>query len=381
MKVTLPQQNKVVTRHIPYVNIAAQHAPLREKLLKAIGRVIDHGQFVLGPEVQEFEKRFAELCGVRFAVALNSGTDALILALRVLGIGPDDEVITAPNSFVSSTSAIAIVGARPVFVDVREDYNLDPDKIEKAVTPKTKAILPVHLTGRPADMDAILAIAKRHRLAVIEDAAQAVLAEYRGKRVGSLGDLGCFSIHPLKTLNACGDGGVVTTSDEFFARELKLLRNLGLETRDNCTEWSSNSRLDTMQAACLLVKLDEIDGWTEKRRKNAAFYQKALADIPGLTVPHDEPHEKAVYHTFVIQADRRDELKDFLQQHGVGTAIHYPIPIHLQTAAKKLNCTAGSFPVSERLAKRILSLPVHQNLSPDDLEYIADRIRDFYGRN
>ena len=361
---------------VPYVNLAAQHAPIKEKLLKAIGRVIDHGQFVLGPEVEEFEKRFAALCGVRFAITLNSGTDALVLALRVLGIGPGDEVITAPNSFVSSTSCIALAGARPVFVDVREDYNLDPDKIEKTVTPRTKAILAVHLTGRPADMDAILAIAKRHRLSVIEDAAQAILAEYRDKRVGSFGQMGCFSLHPLKTLNACGDGGVVTTNDESFSRHLKLLRNLGLENRDDCTQWSSNSRLDTMQAACLLVKLDFVTEWTEKRRANAALYQKLLGGLREVQVPQDRPFEKSVYHTFVIQADRRDDLKNFLADNGIGTAVHYPVPIHKQSVAGELE--AGKFPVTEKLAERILSLPIHQDLTTDDIEYVSEKIHEFY---
>lgn len=364
---------------IPYVNIAAQHAPIKAKLLEAMGRVIDRGQFILGDEVDEFEERFAELCGVRFAVAVNSGTDALILALRALGIGQGDEVITVPNSFIASASCIMLVGARPVFVDVREDYNMDPTKIEEALTPRTKAILPVHLTGRPADMNPIMETARAHGLHVVEDCAQAVMAEYQGKRVGSFGTIGCFSLHPLKTLNACGDGGVLTTDDEALFEKLKVLRNLGLLSRDECVVWSGNSRLDTLQAAILLVKMKYLEAWTEGRRSNALFYQRALAGVPGLRVPTDRPFEKAVYHTFVVQAERRDELRRHLACNGVGTAVHYPVPIHLQKPAACLGYGPGSFPVAERQGERILSLPVYPELRTTDLEHIVSTIRGFYG--
>jgi len=363
---------------IPYVNIAGQHAPMKGELLEAIARVIDSGKFILGDEVDEFEKRFAELCGVRFAVGLNSGTDALILALRALGIGPGDEVVTVSNSFVASTSCIMLVGAQPVFVDVREDYNMDPAQLERAITSKTKAILPVHLTGRPADMDPIMEVARIHGLYVVEDCAQAVLAEYRGQPVGSFGIIACFSLHPLKTLNACGDGGVLATNDKALYEQFKILRNIGLRTRDDCVIWSGNSRLDTFQAAILLVKMKYLNAWTEKRRANAAFYQRALAGVPGLQLPTDRPVEKAVYHTFVAQAERRDELKQYLVENGVGTAIHYPIPIHLHKAAEGLGYGPGSFPVAERQAKRILSLPVYPELRTTDLEYVVQAIRGFY---
>lgn len=364
---------------IPYVNIASQHRSIKSELLGAMANVIDHGKFILGGEVEEFEKRFAELCRVRFAVGVNSGTDALILALRALGIGQGDEVITAPNSFVASTSCIMLVGARPVFVDVREDYNMDPALIEGAITSKTKALLPVHLTGRPADMDPIMEVARKHGLQVVEDCAQAVLAEYRGQRVGSFGSIGCFSLHPLKTLNACGDGGVLTTNDKSLYERFKILRNIGLRTRDDCVAWSGNSRLDTIQAAVLLVKIKHLDAWTEKRRSNAAFYANALAGVPGLQVPVERPHEKAVYHTFVLQAARRDELKQHLAANGVETAVHYPIPIHLHEAAHGLGYGIGSFPVGEGQAKRILSLPVYPELGSDELDYIVRTIRSFYG--
>ena len=363
---------------IPYVNIAAQHGPIRHELLTAIGRVIDHGQFILGNEVTEFEHRFAEICGVRYAVGVNSGTDALILALKAIGIRPGDEVITVPNSFISSAGCIALLGARPVFVDVRDDYNIDPTLIEQAITPRTRAIIPVHFTGRPADMNPILEVVQLHRLHVIEDCAQAVIAEYNGKRVGSFGTVGCFSLHPLKTLNACGDGGVLTTDVASLAEEFRILRNIGLRTRDECIVWSGNSRLDTILAAILMVKLNYLQTWTEKRRYNAQFYQKYLSDIPQVQVPFDKPHERAVYHTFVIQADHRDELQMHLAKLGVGTAIHYPVPIHLQMATRDLSYTQGSFPVSERQAKRILSLPIYPELTDEDLKYVTDGIQSFY---
>ncbi len=365
-------------REIPFINLIGQHAPIKAELLEAIGAVMDHGLFVLGDEINAFEERFTELCGVRFAVGVNSGTDALILALRTLGVGSGDEVITVPNSFVASTSCIALVGARPVFVDVREDYNMDPAQIEQAITSKTKAILPVHLTGRPADMDPIMAVARAHDLHVIEDCAQAVTAEYRGQRVGSFGTIGCFSLHPLKTLNACGDGGVMTINDEELYYRLRIARSIGLRSRDDCVFWSGNSRLDTIQAAILLVKLKYLDDWTEKRRANAAYYQQALAGIPDLRVPHDQPYEKAVYHTFVVQAERRDGLKQYLANHGVGTVIHYPNPIHLQEAAASLGYSRGSFPVTERQATRILSLPIYPELEKEALDYIVQTIRRFY---
>ena len=366
---------------VPYVDLAAQHAPIKQSLMDAVERVIDHGQFILGHEVEAFEKRFAEMCGVRYAVGVNSGTDALILGLRVLGVGPGDEVITPPNSFVASAGCIVAGGAKPVFVDVAEDYNLDPDLIEDALTSRTKAILPVHLTGRPAEMGPITEIAQKHGLRVVEDAAQAVAAEYRGKRVGSLGDVGCFSLHPLKTLNACGDGGVITTDDPAIDDEIKVLRNIGLRSRDDCVAWAPNSRLDEMQAAILMVKFDHLDEWTEQRRRNAQIYYQALAGITGIQVPVDFPHQRAVYHTFVIQAENRPQLVEYLSDREIGTAVHYPVPIHLQKAAKDLGYGQQSFPVTERQADRVLSLPVHPDLQPSQIEYVASCIRSFYDGN
>jgi dTDP-4-amino-4,6-dideoxygalactose transaminase len=363
---------------LPYVDLARQHAALKGDLLAAIGQVLDHAQFVLGEEVAEFERRFAALCGVEHAIGVNSGTDALVLALSALEVGPGDEVVTVPNSFVATTAAIRLLGARPVFVDVRDDLNLDPTQLEAALTPQTKAILPVHLTGRPCEMDAILAVARRHGVAVVEDCAQAVGAEYRGRRVGSFGALGCFSLHPLKNLNACGDGGVITTDDPTLAARLRNLRDLGRVGRDDCEAWAGNSRLDTIQAAILLVKLDHLDHWTARRREIAAHYRLRLGDLSPLRLPEERPGERAVYHTFVVEARRRDELRAFLAARGVGSAVHYPLPIHLTTAGRELGYPPGSFPVAERQAARILSLPIYPELTPAEIGRVCTGIRAFY---
>lgn len=363
---------------IPYVNVALQHSFIKDELLKAVSEILDKGNFILGREVNEFEERFAALCDVKYAVGVNSGTDALILALKATGIGPGDEVITVPNSFVATASCIKIVGARPVFIDVRDDYNMDPDLITSVITKQTRAILPVHLTGRPADMDPIIEIANRYNLQIFEDCAQAVAAEYKGKRVGSLGRIGCFSLHPLKTLNACGDGGVLTTNDAELAAKLKIMRNLGLENRENCILWSSNSRLDTLQAAILLVKLKYLAEWTEKRRLNAKYYGEHLADLSQVKIPRDQACEFSVYHTYVIQAENRNNLRAFLAQKGIGTGIHYPRPIHLQTVAEELGYRSGSFPVTEGQADHILSLPVYPELDEGQLNYVVDSIHKFY---
>ena len=346
--------------------------------MAAISGVIDHGQFIFGEEVTEFERQFAQLSGVSHAVGVNSGTDALILALKAVGVGPGDDVITVSNSFVASASCIHILGASPVFVDVGQDYNLDPTLLEAAITPRTKAILPVHLTGRPADMAPILEVAKSHGLYVIEDCAQAVGAEYRGQRVGSLGSVGCFSLHPLKTLNACGDGGVITTNDPSLYEQFNILRNHGLRSRDECVTWSFNSRLDTLQAAILLVKLKYVEQWTEERREHASFYQNALGGIPGITMPGEQTWEKSVYHTFVVQAERRDDLRAYLSSKGVDTAIHYPVPIHLQEAARNLGYRQGSFPVTESQAEKIVSLPIYPELEQDQMGFVAECVMNFY---
>lgn len=361
---------------VPYVSLALQHQALKTELLAAVAKVFEHGQFILGPEVQAFEERFAAYCGTRYAVAVNNGTSALFLVLQALNIGPGDEVITAPNSFLASASCITLVGGRPVFVDVGDDYNIDPNLLEEAITPRTKAIIPVHLTGRPADMRPILEIANRHNLYVIEDSAQAVGARYHGQRVGSFGIAGCFSFHPLKNLNAAGDGGAITTDDPGLYKKLCKARNHGLRNRDKCQFWSHNCRLDTLQTAMLLVKLDYLDQWTEARRANAAFYQKQLRKV--MWVPKDQPYEYAVYHTFIVQTEQRDELQTCLRAHGIDSKVHYPIPIHLQEAAQQLGYGPGSFPVTEQQVQHILSLPVYPELTDAQLHHVVSTIKKFY---
>lgn len=351
---------------------------MKDELLKAVEGVLDSGQFILGEETVKFEQEFAALCGTAHAVGLNSGTDALILAFRALGIGPGDEVITAPNSYLASASSIALAGATVRFADVREDLNLDPEAVARAITSRTRAIAVVHLTGRPAPMDEILALARKHGLRVIEDAAQAAGAKYRGKPVGSIGDAGCFSLHPLKNLNACGDGGMLVTHDRALADRVRLLRNHGHPNRDDCVEFSMVSRLDSVQAAMLRVKLRRLEEVTRRRRENAGWYREALAGCPGLHCPQDRPEEFSVYHTFVVQCDRRDDLRKYLESKGIGSVIHYPIPIHLMQVGRKLGFQPGMFPVTERLAGRILSLPIYTQITKDQIVMISREILGFY---
>lgn len=371
---TQPSNERAVA--VPYVNLPLQFRRIKPEVMAAIERVLESGAYVLGPEVEQFERAFAEFCGSRYAVGVNSGMDALFLTLRALGVGPGDEVITAPNSFVATASAIAMTGARPVFVDVRDDLNLDPALIEKAVTPKTRGILPVHLAGNPADMDPILEIGKRRGLWVIEDAAQSVGALHRGRRVGSLGRAGCFSLHPLKNLHAFGDAGVVTTDDERLAQALRKIRNHGLKNRDECEFWGFNSRLDTIQAAVLLVKLKHLDAWTEERRSIARRYDEGLKGV--VTLPKETPGCKSVSQTYVIQADRRDELIRHLKSCGVDAKVHYAISLFQQESASGLGYAPAALPVAARLAGRIASLPLFPEMSEDQISAVVQGVRSFY---
>jgi len=362
---------------VPFVNLGLQNRLIKDELLAIVSQLLDSGQFILGEDLIRFENSFAQLCETKYAIGVANGTDALFLGMKVIGIQPGDEVITAPNSYLASASSIYLAGATPVFADVREDFNIDPEQIRKAISPRTKAIIPVHLTGRPAEIDAILAIAQEHHLAVIEDCAQAIGAEYKDKPVGSFGILGCFSLHPLKNLSACGDGGVITTNDETLYRKLLKARNHGLRSRDECEFWSYNSRLDNIHAAMLNVKLKKLSEWTARRREIASYYYDRLSGLD-MIVPSDKPNEKAVYHTFIIQTDNRDELKKFLSEKEIDTKIHYPIPIHLQDAAKYLGYRKGDFPVTEKQTGTILSLPVFPELSDDQVEYVAGTIIKFF---
>jgi len=367
---------KSSARRIPYVNLKKQWLEERDELLPIIDRVFASAQFVGGEELDKFEENIAKLCGTKYACALNSGTDALMLALVLSGVGKGDEVITPPNSFIASTAAIVHIGATPVFVDVLPDQNIDPYKIEASITDKTKAIMPVHLTGRMCDMDPIMDIAKKHGLVVIEDAAQSVGSKYKGKPSGSIGDVGCFSTHPLKNLNACGDGGFLTTNNESIFNKTKLYRNHGMADRNIVNNFGSVSRMDNLQAAILNFRLDKLETITDKRRSNAKAYVEGINN-QNLFIPKEKDSEYNTYHTFVVQTQYRDELKEYLSLNGIDTAIHYPFPIHLQPASKKLGYQVGDFLITERQSKEILTLPVNQYITEAEIQRIIKVINKF----
>jgi dTDP-4-amino-4,6-dideoxygalactose transaminase len=361
---------------VKYINLPLQFKSLQEEIIPAITTVLKSGDYIMGSEVLRLEKRFAEYCGSPYALGVANATDALILCLKCLDIGPGDEVITVPNSFIATAGAIAAVGAKPVFVDVNDDFNMDPNLIQKAITSKTKAILPVHLTGRPANMTAILKIATENNLPVLEDAAQAVGAEHYGKKVGSWGIAGCFSLHPLKNLNASGDGGIITVNDPTLYQKLVQLRNHGLRNRDEADFWGYNSRLDSLQAAIVNVKMNHLEQWTARIREIASRYQHHLAKV--VKVPFDQTFEKAVYHTFIIESEQRDQLQSFLLERGIETKIHYRIPLHLQPAAKNLGYTKGDFPKAEKQVERILSLPIYPELTDQQIDYVIQQVTLFH---
>lgn len=362
---------------VPYVALPLRAARVKREIMSAIEKVIDHGIYILGPEVQEFEARFARYCGTRYAVGVGDGTSALMLALRGLAVGPGDEVITAPNSFVASASAAALLGATPRFVDVRRhDMNMDPDLLERAISPRTKAIVPVHLAGHAADMEPILKIGERYGIPVIEDAAQAVGTTYHDKRTGSFGRAGCFSLHPLKNLHAIGDAGVIVTDDQTLYEWLIMARNHGLRSRDEVEFWSPNTRLDTLQAAVLTVMLEHLDRWVHERRAIAEQFRAGLRDVVG--VPEEAPGCFHTYQTFVIVAEKRDALLDHLRQRGVDAKVHYSLAIHSQPAARSLGHRPDDFPVTQWLTGRIVSLPIYPELTEAQRRAVIDGVRSFY---
>jgi len=357
---------------IPFVDLRAQYHGIKEEIDTAIARVLESGQFVLGEEVAAFEGGFAGYCSARYGIAVNSGTSALHLALLAAGIGPGDEVITVPFTFVATVAAICYAGARPVFVDVEpRSCTMDVNQIENAVTERTKAILPVHLYGQPADMDPILDIAARHGLVTIEDAAQAHGAEYKGRRVGSIGDLGCFSFYPSKNLSACGEGGMVVTNNPDYAHTIRMLRDWGQEGRYNHVLKGYNYRMEGIQGAILRVKLRHLEAWTEQRRLHAEQYDILLSRsvVEMASVISDRRH---VYHIYAVRVARRDALQQALEREGIQTGIHYPVPVHMQKAYADLGCGPGDFPVSERLASQVLSLPMFPELASSDIDRVAE---------
>lgn len=362
---------------VPYSGLSRQAGTIKRELMAAVESVLDSGRFILGPEVAAFEQEFAALCGTRFARGISNGTSALHLVLRSIGLKPGEEVITAPNSFLASASTVALAGGRPVFADVRRDMNIDPERIEAAITPRTRAIIPVHLTGRPARMPEIMDIARRRGLFVLEDAAQAVGASLDGRRVGGWGDAGSFSLHPLKNLHAYGDAGMVTSNDEPLIGRVSLARNHGLRNRDTCEFWSFNSRLDELHAAMLRVQMRHLDAWTAERRRLAFRYNDRLR--PYVIVPDEAAGEFHVYQTYMIQAERRDALQQHLLANGVEALVHYARPIHLQPAARDLGYSERDFPVCHEVVGAILSLPLYPGLTESQQDQVCNLIARFYG--
>jgi len=350
-----------------------------EDILNDIRELVRKGDYTLGSAVSEFEERFAKLCNTKYAVGVNSGTDALFLSMKSLNIGLGNEVITAPNTFIATVGAIVATGARPVFVDVNAEYNIDENLIEAAITSKTKAIMPVHYTGNPANMLVITDIAKRYNLYVIEDACQAIGATIDEKPVGSFGITAGFSLHPLKNLNVWGDGGIIVTNSQELADKFKLLRNHGLRNRDEVEFFGYNSRLDTLQAIVGNRLMNDVEAINNTRIKNAKTFDDALSDLSDyITIPPRKPNVKNVYHLYMIQAKDRDKLFAYLIKNGIEAKIHYPIPLHLQKASEHLGYKEGDFPVCEAQCKSIMTLPVHQHLTNQKILYIIDKIREFY---
>lgn len=364
---------------VPFVDLKKQYESIKGEINSKISFLISNAAFILGEELEEFEKEFAEFCNAKYSVGVSSGTDAMIIALRSLDIGYGDEVITVPNTFIATAEAISLVGARPVFVDVNEeDYNINVDLIEEKITEKTKAIIPVHLFGQLADMKNILDIAKKYNLSVIEDACQAHGAEFESKKVGTFGEIGCFSFYPAKNLGAYGDGGAVVTSNENLYRKMLAMRSHGEVEKNRHEIIGSTNRLDNLQAGILGVKLKYLNEWNIKRRENASIYRRYLSGIKLIALGELEGR-KHVYHLFVIRVRNRDEVRKKLSDRGIGTGIHYPTPIHLQNAYKFLGYKKGDFPVSERVAEEILSLPMFPELSEEQIKYVCNSLKEIIG--
>jgi len=363
--------------NVPFLDLKQQYLGIKDEILAAVSNVFESTQFVLGKEVTAFEEEFAAFSGAKYGIAVNSGTSALHLALLAAGVGPGDEVITVPCTFVATVAAVEYTGAKPVFVDVDPvTYTMDPSKIEAAITPRTKAILPVHLYGNPADMDPILEIARRRGLLVIEDAAQAHGAEYKGRRCGSMGDLGCFSFYPGKNLGAYGEGGLVTTNSPEFTRTIRMLRDWGAEKKYHHLLKGYNYRMEGVQGAVLRVKLRYLEAWTEARRAHAVAYRNILSES-GLALPTEIAGNRHVYHVYAVLTPRRQELMDSLHSQGVQTGIHYPIPVHLMPAHADLGYGSGSFPVSEHVAAQEVSLPMFPEMTEEQIRAVGQAVANF----
>lgn len=364
---------------VPYLDLQAQLRPLRAELMAAFERTLDNCSFCLGPDVAQFEQDFAAFIGTKHCVGVNSGTSALHLAMHVLGIGPGDEVLTTPLTFVATSWAISYVGAKPVYVDIDEaTFNLDPDRIEAAITPRTKAILPVHLYGHPCDLDRLMDIAREHQLPVVEDAAQAHGARYKGRTAGTVGAISCYSFYPGKNLGACGEGGAFNTDDDALASRARALREHGSTKRYYHDEVGYNYRMEGIQGATLGIKLKHLTEWTRGRQRVAHRYHTLLADTP-LRLPREAEWAESAYHLYVVRHPRRQELMQHLQENKVGCALHYPRPLHLQKAYAALGHAEGSFPIAERAASECLSLPIYPEMPDAHIDRVSDVIHDFFG--
>ncbi len=365
---------------VPLLDLKAQYVTIEDEITRAINEVCKSSQFVLGPFVKKFEEEIAKYCEAKWAIGVASGTDALTLSLEAIGIKPGDEVITTPYTFFATAGTISRLKAIPVFVDIEpKTYNINPELIEEKITKKTKAIIPVHLYGQCADMDKIMGIANKYNLRVIEDAAQALGAKYKGKCAGTIGDLGCFSFFPSKNLGGFGDGGMVITDNEELAQEISILRVHGSKPKYYHSIVGYNSRLDALQAAVLSVKLKYLETWIKKRQVHAALYNQVFKDT-GIITPFVEEHNFHVYNQYIIRVKNRDEMKEYLEQKGIGTEIYYPLPLHLQECYKYLGYHESDFPESEGAAKETLSIPVYPELTEDQQREVAQHIKDFLPR-
>tara|TARA_B100001057_G_scaffold494014_1_gene589691 strand:- start:10484 stop:11629 length:1146 start_codon:yes stop_codon:yes gene_type:complete len=366
---------KMKIRH----NYLSEQFKDRKKIFKLINKTINFNDFTLGRHVENFEKSFCKYQKSKYSIGVGSGTDAIFLSLKALGIKEGDEVLTPVYSFYATAGAIATTGAKPVFVDINEDLNIDVKKIEKKINKKTKAIVPVHWSGRICDMDQILKISKKYNLFIVEDACHAIIAQDKRKRfAGNYGITGCFSMHPLKNLNVWGDGGIITTNSKKIYERLKLLRNHGLIDRNNCKIYGYNSRLDTIQAAVGLEMIKKINYITKRRIENAKYLNKNLSKINQIKIIKENTNAKSVFHLYQFYCKKRDELNNYLRKNKIDSKIHYPIPLHLHDAAKKLNHKRGDYPNAERFSKNIISLPVHEFVTKKDLDLMIGKIRNFY---
>jgi dTDP-4-amino-4,6-dideoxygalactose transaminase len=367
--------------NVPFLDLKVQFREIEHEVLPMVKEAMENAAFIGGPQVSGFETEFAAFCGSKHCAGVNSGTDALRFALMAAGVGPGDEVITVSHTFIATTEAVSQAGAKPVFVDIDpKTYNIDVSKIPAAITAKTKAIVPVHIYGQPADMDPLLEIAGKNNLAVIEDACQAHGALYKKRKAGSMGLIGCFSFYPGKNLGAYGEGGAVVTGNQEMAEKIRMIRDHGQAKKYYHDLEGYNGRLDAIQAGVLRIKLRRLEGWNESRRRNAGYYDALLSRIPGVTIPFQADFAASVYHLYVILVDDRDGLQKYLGEKGIGTGLHYPVPLHLQKAYAGQGYKEGDFPVTESVANRLLSLPMFPELRKEQIEYVANSIKQYMQR-